>query len=320
MTGQLLLFDDSHPDPRPPEMSEQALEPIPLDVSNRSASFKELLPENAIIEFTKNYPVNGNLLGRLLRALDEAKKQEKEIGREELASKLTIPWANTKGLLTFAQKNGLITKKNLLTPFGNLVSMQDPYFLNAGLLWFLHYLVSSNAIVVIWSRVFDDIFLVRDEYDSSDAKSLNAFDDVRGSWSEETLNTKAKDELRTVLQSYTEGIFKPLGLVLKTDTKNYAFITDHFSIPPYIWLASLLAYRDRYYPGAATLETRLLVDAHFSPGRLFRQNEQWVRAALDDLHGRGLLTVETRLGLDQVRFKSGITWLSAVARHFQEGR
>ena len=51
-------------------------------------------------------------------------------------------------------------------------------------------------------------------------------------------------------------------------------ITDEFDIPPYVWLSSILAYRDRFYPGAASLETHLLIDADFSPGRLFRQKKK----------------------------------------------
>ena len=94
----------------------------------------------------------------------------------------------------------------------------------------------------------------------------------------------------------------------------------NFPIPPLIWLASILAYRDRYYAKAATLETHLLVDANFSPGRLFRQNEASVRRALDVLHNAGLLTAESRLGLDQVRFKGDFTWLSALTRYLQEGQ
>jgi len=48
-----------------------------------------------------------------------------------------------------------------------------------------------------------------------------------------------------------------------------------------------------------------------------RQNEATVRRVLDELHNAGLLTVETRSGLDQVRFKREFTWLSAAARHLR---
>jgi hypothetical protein len=103
------------------------------------------------------------------------------------------------------------------------------------------------------------------------------------------------------------------------DKGHYLLITDAFDIHPLIWLSSILAYRDRYYPGVASLESHLLVDAHFSPGRIFHQKEEMVRQALDKLHNSGFITVETRLGLDQVRFKREITWISAIARYFEEG-
>ena len=81
-------------------------------------------------------------------------------------------------------------------------------------------------------------------------------------------------------------------------------------------VAGILSAMDEH-PGAAWLEVALISRAHFSPGRILRRNEAAVRRALDDLHSAGLLTVETRLGLDQIRFKREHTWLSAVAHHLK---
>jgi hypothetical protein len=127
-------------------------------------------------------------------------------------------------------------------------------------------------------------------------------------------------ELGAILRTYSDSVFKPLGMLVRVDTGRYVIITDEFDISPLIWLASILVYRDRFYPGAASLETQLLIDAHFSPGRLFRQKEERIREVLDRLHTLGLITVETRLGLDQVRFKREVTWISAIARYFEDGQ
>lgn len=317
MTGQLLLFDDSHPDPRSPEMKEQVLEPIVLD-KDRTNSLEPLTPPQATFRMTYNYSYTGGLIGRLLRALKE-KSESGNIGnRDDIASELTIPSERLKGIFNFVRRTELTTAKNELTPLGELVLQRDPFILNPGLLWLLHYLLSSNANIVIWSRLFNQISYEMDEIAPPDIVSY--YTDIQGGMKDPVFRQNAGKEIGTTLRSYSDDLFKPIGLVIRIDDNHYGILTDHFAIPPYTWLACLMAYRDRYYPGAATLEIPLLINAHFSPGRLFRQNEQWVRAALDNLHGRGLLAVETRLGLDQVRFKSGITWLSAVARHFQEGR
>ena len=86
-------------------------------------------------------------------------------------------------------------------------------------------------------------------------------------------------------------------------------ITDEFDIPPYVWLSSILAYRDRFYPGAASLETHLLIDAILAQDD-YSAKEEGIRQTLDKLHALGLITVETRLGLDQ--------WLSVMLHGFRQ--
>ena len=70
-------------------------------------------------------------------------------------------------------------------------------------------------------------------------------------------------------------------------------------------------------PGASSLEVPLLTHANYSPGRILRQNEVAARQAMDELHNAGQLTVETRSGLDQVRFKREKNWLSTIAEYLQ---
>ena len=106
-----------------------------------------------------------------------------------------------------------------------------------------------------------------------------------------------------------------MGLVSKENKALYNSYWNTASIPAFIWQAVILAFRDRYYPGAASLEIPLLLNSHYSPGRILRQKEAQTRQALDALHNAGLLTVETRSGLDQVRFKREGSWLSAVRHH-----
>jgi hypothetical protein len=48
-----------------------------------------------------------------------------------------------------------------------------------------------------------------------------------------------------------------------------------------------------------------------------RQREIYIRQALDELHEAGLLTIESKANLDQVRFKRDLTWLDAVREYYQ---
>ena len=319
MTGQLPLFDDP-PAPPPPAaeapapLPEQCLEPIPLD-KDHAATPAELAPAGAQFMLTKNYNLAGSFIGRLLRALDEQSRAGRALGHDALAAKLTIPTQRVDSLFAFTRKSELVTVKNQLTPLGTLILIHDPYLLNPGLLWFLHALMASNARLVIWSRLFDSIAYQQDEITPVD--TLGYFKDFQGNMTEAVYQKNTRNEVGALLRSYVDDLFRPLGLVQRISTGRYIMITDDFDIPALVWLASILAYRERYYSSAASLETHLLVDAHFSPGRLFRQNEAAVRRALDGLHNAGLLTVESHLGLDQVRFKSGLGWLGALARHLQ---
>jgi len=98
----------------------------------------------------------------------------------------------------------------------------------------------------------------------------------------------------------------------------HIYIHDNFYIAPFIWLACILVFRERYFPGVASLENAHLFTDEYSPGRILRQNEAQIRMVLDQLHNKGLVTVETRLGLDQIRFKDGLSWLDAVNLYFED--
>ncbi|MEI8131488.1 MAG: DUF4007 family protein [Leptolinea sp.] len=318
---QLPLFakDGASVSPPPPDWGEQDLQPIPID-KDRALSPVDLVPPDALFRIMNNYNLNGNLIGRLLRELGSGDKSKSviKINREALASLLAIPSERLVSIFTFSRKAEMVSAANQLMPFGNLLLQEDPYLLNEGIAWFLHFLISSNANLIVWSRLFNHIFY--QESEAAPVDLISYFPDIRGNKTEKVFANNTRNEIAAVLRTYADDLFKSLGMIVRIHTGHYTVITDEFLIPLNIWLASILAYRDLYYPGAASLETRFLVDAHFSPGRLFRQKEEAVRRALDALHNQGLISVETRLGLDQVRFKNGITWLSAIARHFEEDK
>ena len=211
----------------------------------------------------------------------------------------------------------LLQSKNTLKPFGELVLEYNPYLDNKGLLWLMHFLLASNALLVLWSHAFNQMLLHEEPLSIQEATS--GYDVLRGRWSDKTLKEKTPNELGAIFRSYTEGMFAQLRLLKKYETGIYEANSNTDLIHPSIWLASILIYRDRYYPEVPSLEIPLVVDAHYSPGRLFRQSELATRRALDELHNAGLLTVETRSGLDQIRFKREVNWLSTVARYLSGG-
>ena len=274
------------------------------------------MPKDALLELNRSYPTRANYISTILRRFQEMAAEGRAFNRDGVAAELSIAAARFESTTGVMRRAELIEHKSAPTPLGNLVLTHSPHLDDVGLLWLLHYLLASNANLVLWSHLFNQALSGRDEVSIADVTMHYTL--LAGRWSARTLAEKAPKELGGIIRTYSDEMFAPLGLLVQREKGVYDVPKDTTAIPHLIWLACLLVYRDRYYPGAASLETPLIVDAHFSPGRILRQREAPVRRALDELHNAGLLAVETRSGLDQVRFRREITWLSAVRRYFEE--
>lgn len=291
---------------------QQELAPIAIAKDVAVNALSELVPEDALLALNRHYSINANHVSRILRLAFERKLQGGAITRDEISQELSISWARIQGIINVMRRAELLYPKNAPTPFGELVATTVPYLDDPGLLWLLHYFLASDARLVLWSHLFD-VQLSNGEI--TVAQATEAYKVLEGRWSEKTLKEKVPNEIGGIFRTYTEDLFARLGLITRTDLGVYHFDNNVAPIPSLVWLSAILAYRDRYYNRASSLEIPLIVDAHFSPGRIFRQNEGVTRRALDELHKADLLAVETRGGLDQVRFKRDTTWLSAIARH-----
>ena len=316
MSGQLNLFDYAAKSPETEIALEQEIEPVPLHKDAPGLTLPDLVPEGALLALNRGYPIQANHVGRILRLAVERRAEKEQIKRDEIAQELAISWARVQGTINVMRRCQLLRSKNAPTPLGSLVHARSPFIDDSGLLWLLHYLLASNARLVLWSHLWNQILPGSEEI--SVAEVTPQFGSLSGRWSESTLKDKIPHELGGILRTYTDEMFLPLGVLTKHDVGTYVAHSNTASIPPLIWLTCLLAYRDRYYPGVPSLEVRLIADANYSPGRLLRQREAAVRRALDELHDLDALTVETRSGLDQVRFRRDVTWLSALARYFED--
>lgn len=312
MPTQPNLFDDP-PKLQKPIASEQTIEFIPLQKDIPGLTLSGLLPANARLELTRHYEIHSIHLSRILHQLSDLKASKLTI--EQIAQLLSIPSARTEATLSFGRKTYLINSDNSLTPFGELVLAESPYLDNKGLLWLFHYMLASNASLVIWSVAFNELSARKAEVDLGEVTAV--LTGASDKWSELTLKKKAPAELRGVFRCYTEEILTPLDLITHIGGTKFEFNSNTAIIPSWIWLSAILIYRDQYYAGAPSLEIPLIVDGNFSPGRIFRQDQASVRQALDQLHDAGMLSVETRSGLDQVRFKRDATWLSVAAQYLR---
>lgn len=309
MTGQLSLFDNK--DDRDGEMI-QVFEHIELNKDVPGIQLEDLVPENALLELNKHYELTAINVSRILGSIRESNKTP--IARDELGRQLGMTKAMTKGIISMMRELGLIDSKTQILPLGNIILDHVPYLDNAGILWLLHFILASNARLVLWSNLFD-MHLPENEYFSVQ-EIAQRFQVLEGRWSSYSIRKKIPQELNAIFRTYTTEFFNQLGIIENYEGE-YQIGWNTGVIPKWIWLSALLIFRDRYYPGASSLEIQLITQSHFSPGRILRVNEANVRKALDELHNVDLLTVETRSGLDQVRFKREITWLSAITEYLQ---
>lgn len=311
MTSQPSLFNpDRPPQPIP---NEQVVESIKIHKDVSGITLQEIVPEKAALEIVKHYELRTMYIGRLLADLEETNPVGKVVSRSEIGKSMGLNKALSEGTFSAMSYMQLVDTRTHITPFGQLIKTKSPYLDNPGLLWFLHYLIASNARLVLWSNLFNFVFYQKD--DITNQEIFDAFKVLQGRWTEKTIVNKVRSESGAILKTYTEALFSPLGLISKEDKALYSGYWNTANIPALVWLAIILLYRDRYYEGAASLEIPLLVTAHYSPGRILRQKEAPIREVLDQLHNSGLLTVETRSGLDQIRFKQGLTWFSVISRH-----
>jgi len=312
MTGQLKLFDL---DPKDADDSDdQRLESFQLTSQIPEIS-QDTLPEGSVLALTRGYEMQQIHVTRIISYLDEQRENDELLGREQISKDLYIPLERVKGNINVLIKAGLVTSHNRLTPFGVLIHKYAPFWDNIGCLWLIHYLLSSNAKLILWSNIFNKV--LQDGQEISINQVAKAFTPFIGRWSEKTIKTKVPQEIGGIFRSYAETIFSPLRILIKSEVGNYEANCAFGGVPSIVFLSALLAYRDQYFDGASSLEVPLLIDKVFSPGRIFYMNEKEVRSTLDDLHTNDFITVETRSGLDQVRFKREITWLSAITAYLQ---
>jgi hypothetical protein len=198
----------------------------------------------------------------------------------------------------------LITPRKLtITQIGKTIAEEDPYLEYMGTLWILHYIISSNKKWLIWNTLMNEVFPSKQQITSEDSKA--AFDYLREKLSKFTMTKKIQREIAIVLDAYTTKALSKLAIVQKQDN-TYAFHkTDH--IPPEILAAITLIFRQRYDPNASGISMEALTRAPNSPGRILNLEENTMRKILEQAHHKGLLYIERKADLDQIRFKEGLT-------------
>jgi len=208
----------------------------------------------------------------------------------------------------------VVPRKLTITQVGKTIAAGDPYLEYTGTLWMLHYNVASNKKWLIWNTLLNEVFPTTQKITSEEARE--SFSGLRDKLSKFTINKKVRREIAIILDCYTTKSFNKLGIIQKEDGSYIFQRTDQ--VPPEILTATTLVFRQRYDPNASGVSMETLIKAPNSPGRILNMEESTIRKILDQANHRGLLFIERKADLDQIRFREGIT-IETLLKTYYEG-
>ncbi|MBN1812316.1 MAG: DUF4007 family protein [Anaerolineae bacterium] len=301
----------------PVEKEAQEIAPIPQaeDGTPPEEWFGSVHPDGKL-ELTRGFYLYADKFSRVLTYLIHERQTEEAVyGQLAKATGMSEPRVEAFG--QYGVYMELLLPRSLRqTPLCDLVLGHDPFFDQPGTLWLLHYLFAANPQLVVWNYMCNAILPSVAEISKDEA--ADQFLPFIGRWSESSIRKKVRKELRAFFAGYANEMFVPLKYLREVGENVYAITRDVTLVPPLILLATALIYRDRLWPGSSGIEIPTLAYADHSPGRIMRQRELYLRQALDELHEAGYLTIESKANLDQVRFRTGRTWLDAVRAYYEE--
>jgi hypothetical protein len=195
------------------------------------------------------------------------------------------------------------------------VHRHDPFLDNLGTLWLLHYVVSSSERYVVWNRLVNQAIPENSRFSTAVARPY--FDDLSRFYSASSMEKHVGKEIGVVWNAYTEQALRYLNYICAESDQVYAR-GEVEPVPPRIFLAAVLSYRERFAPRIVTLDVAVLAKATNSPGRVFGLTERQVRDLLEEVKRLGYVYVETRADLDQVRFRQDYDFLGMVRRYYED--
>jgi len=268
------------------------------------------------IQVTNSFAIQFSYLSQFLQYAAKNSDRPK-IHRSEYVAHLGLTKRHTEALCSVAIAFDLVTPQKLtITQIGKTIADGDPYLEYAGTLWTLHYIISSNKKWLIWNILMNEVFPSKQQVTSEDAKA--AFAHLRERLSKFTMTKKIQREIAIVLDAYTTKAFSKLAIIQKQDNTYTFHKTDH--IAPEILAAITLIFRQRYDPNASGISMEALIRAPNSPGRILNLEENTMRKILEQVHHKGLLYIERKADLDQIRFKEGLTPETMLQKYYEDIR
>ncbi|MEM4724926.1 MAG: DUF4007 family protein [Candidatus Hadarchaeum sp.] len=267
------------------------------------------------LQLTKGFYVDLSQIARML-AYSVQWDRPSRMPAREFAGGIGVSPSRVLSLASLGVAFGLLRPIVLTASrLGMVIHRHDAYLDDLGTLWLMHYVIGSNERHVVWNRLVNRVIPENQRLSTAIARPY--FDDLAQFYSERTMDKHLRKELSAVWNAYTEQAFAHLDY-LRAESEQIYVHGDRAPIPPLIFLAAVLLYRERHAPNAATIDIPVLASGANSPGRVFGITQRQVRDLLDAARARGGIYVESRADLDQVRLPPDRSFLDTVRQYYEE--
>src|SRR6266496_4562995 len=248
------------------------------------------------IHLCNGYVANFTSLARILKVA--CQDSRKLIPQVDLIASVGLTEKHVKYLCGIAQAFGVIEQRTCkATLLGQLVYKYDPFFDDVGTLWFLHYMISSNPYNLVWNRLVTVILPARRNITREQARA--AFNDLRETLTEYSIQTHVLTELNTVLDAYTNQYFARLAY-LRLENDIYV-LGNAVSVTPFVLGACIVCFRDRHRSIDTAVSVTDLLSTSNGPGVVLQLEEDRFRGLLEQLKVQPGFSLESQADLDQVR-------------------
>jgi hypothetical protein len=263
------------------------------------------------LQLSNGYSVNFTYLARILNAI--CHDQRERVPQTELAASVGFTERHVKHLCGIAHALGLTERITYTpTPLGRLVHKYDPFFDDIGTLWFLHYMISSNPYNLVWNRFVTEILPPRRNITREQARA--AFNDLRQTLSEYSIQKHVLQELNTVVDAYTNQNFVRLNYL---HLENDIYILGKAEpVPPLVLGACIVCFRDRQNFNDTAVSVKDLLTTSNGPGVVMQLGEDRLRGLLEQLKVQPGFSLESQADLDQVRLTDNTPSYVLMERYY----
>jgi hypothetical protein len=266
---------------------------------------------DAKLQVGNGYYLDFDQLARLLHA--SVQDERARIPQADLAATIGVADRKVENLGSLANMLGLIRKGSYKpTLLGLLIYERDPFFDDAGTLWFLHYVIGSDPRAIIWNRIVNAIIPKQPRFTRERLRAT--FDDLREWFSPDSIKKHVLKEINTFLDAYTNQSFARL-VYLRVEGEGYA-LGYRAPILPLVLAASIAHFRGDRRAGDTAVSIPDLCAAPNSPGVVFQLPEDRMRAMLEELKTQPGISLESRADLDQLRISPDLTDIELMKRYY----